>query len=131
MALQTEDDYAQDDLTATIDTGHGGVWILGAEIFPIVLIVVLLFGRFVVLRKVILPAAIWNWDRGHPYRSIIWSTVYGVIAGMLAVSIALAARSFPWALPSLIVGLYVTLSSRAALLNNRQSFARDDYSCNA
>ncbi len=120
MVFQLADDYAQDDLTPTMDTGHGAILLLGPQLFPSVLIVLLAFGRFVILRNVLLPANLWNWDRTRPYRSFVWSALYGVLGGLLATLIVLSITNFPWAFPSLSVGLYVVLSTRAALLNSSQ-----------
>ena len=117
LQLQSDDEYAQDDLTPTIDTGHGSLWIVGPKWFLLILIVMLAFGRFFVLRRVLLPANLWCWDSVRPYRSLVLSSFYGLLGGVLVVLIVWSASNFSWALPSLMVGLYVILSSRAALIN--------------
>jgi hypothetical protein len=118
-ALQLEEykEYAQDDLTPNIDTGHGSLWIVGPGLFLLIWIAMLAFGRFFVLRKVLLPANLWCWDNARPYRSLVLSALYGLLGAVLVVLIVWAASNFSWALPSLMVGLYVILSSRAALTN--------------
>jgi len=117
LQLQSDHDYAQDDLTPAMDTGHGSLWIVGPKLSLLVLMILLTLGRFVVLRSVLLPANLWCWNSGRPYHSLIWSVLYGLLASMFAVLIVWSVSNFSWALPSLMVGLYVILSSRAALTN--------------
>jgi hypothetical protein len=117
LELQSDDEYGQDDLTPTIDTGHGSLWIVGTKLFLLTLIVMLVFGRFLVLRRVVLPANLWCWDSARPHRSLVLTVLYGLLGCVLVVLIVWSASNFPWAVPSLMVGLYVILSSRAALIN--------------
>jgi hypothetical protein len=56
LQLQSDDDYAQDDLTPTIDAGHGSLLVVGSELILITLIVLLAVGRFLILKNVLLPA---------------------------------------------------------------------------
>lgn len=120
LLLQSTEDYAQDDLTPTMDTGHGSFLIALPKIFLLMLIVMLVFGRFFVLRSALLPANLWCWDSERPRRSLILSALYGLAGGVLVVLIAWSAGNFIWAVPSLVIGLYVILSTRAALINNDQ-----------
>jgi hypothetical protein len=122
-ALQLEEynEYAQDDLTPTIDTGHGLLLIIGPPLFSLIWIAMLAIGHFFVLRSVLLPANLWCWDSARPYRSLILSALYGLLGGVIVILIGWSAIAFSWALPSLIVGLYVVLSTRAALLNGGRS----------
>jgi hypothetical protein len=115
--LALEDDYAQDDLTPTIDTGHGLAYVDGPPFFAIALAVLSVLGRYVVLRSARLPSNLWIRDAGRPHRSLIWTTLYGLLAGVIVILIAGAAMGSPWFLPSLAIGLYVVLSTRAAVLN--------------
>jgi hypothetical protein len=117
LLLQSDDEYAQDDLTPTIDTGHGSILVVGSELILVALIVLLAFGRFLVLRNVLLPANLWCWDGARPYRSAILSAIYGLLGCVFIIVIVWSANNFSWALPSLMIGLYVILSSRAALIN--------------
>jgi hypothetical protein len=114
LQLQSHDDYARDDLTWAIDTGHGSLWFVAPKIFLFIFVVILAVGRFVVLRHVLMPVNLWLWDSGAPRRSLTLTVLYGLLGGSILVLIAWSAVGFPWALPSLLVGLYVVLSSRAA-----------------
>jgi hypothetical protein len=119
--LELEDEYSRDDLTPTIDTGHGGFLFFSAPFFVITLIIIVLLGRFIVLRKATLPASLWCWDSDRPHRSITWTLLYGLLGSVLTLLITWSARALPWALPSLIVGLYVIASTRAALLGRSRN----------
>ncbi|MCP4616557.1 MAG: hypothetical protein GY844_08960 [Bradyrhizobium sp.] len=117
FVLELHDEYARDDLTPTMDTGHGSAVMAAPTFFATTLFVLTAFGRYVVLRNARLPANLWSWDEQQPRRSLAWTIFYGLIACALVVLIAGAASGSPWFLPSLIVGLYVIASTRAALLN--------------
>jgi hypothetical protein len=118
--LELDDEYAQDDLTPTMDTGHGSAVMAGPTFFAITLFALTVFGRYVVLRNALLPANLWIWDEERPRRSFVWTIFYGLIACALLVLITGAASGSPWFLPSLIVGLYVIVSTRAAVLNGER-----------
>lgn len=120
LQLQSDHEFAQDDLTPTIDTGQGSLWIVGSKLFLLILIVMLTFGRFVVLRSALLPANLWCWNSARPWSSLVWTAVYGSLGGVFVVLIVWSASNFSWALPSLIAGIYVILSSRAALINENR-----------
>jgi hypothetical protein len=117
LQLLSEDGYASDDLTPTIDTGHGSLLIFGTAVFILLLIFILLVGRFLVLRRASFPANLWCWDCARRRRSLVVTAFFGLLAVMQATLIIWSISNFPWAIPSLIIGLYVILSSRAALVN--------------
>jgi hypothetical protein len=119
--LQLENDYTQDDLTPAMDTGLGSFLIFVPKFFLITWIAMVLVGRFIVLRKALLPANLWHWNRNRQRLSFTWTVLYSLLGSILVILIALSAQAFPWALPSLIVGLYVVASSRAALLNHSRN----------
>jgi hypothetical protein len=121
ILLQLEDEYGQDDLTPTMGAGPGAFLYLWLAFVMIAWIVIVLAGRFIVLRKTLMPARLLLWNNNGPRRTLIWTAVYGLFGGILVILIALSVRAFPWGLPSLIVGLYVVASSRAALLNHSQN----------
>jgi len=115
--LDLDDEYARDDLTPTFDMGHGSAFVTAPPFFVITLIALTLFGRYAVLRNARLPANLWIWDKKRPRRSLVWTIIYGLIGFMLLLLIAGAASGPAWFLPSLMLGLYVIASTRAALLN--------------
>jgi hypothetical protein len=125
LLFESDDEYTQDDLTPTIDTGHGALAFAGPPFFLVMWIAMLLVGRFVILRRVLLPANLWCWDSEWPRRSMFWIVTYGLLGGALLILIAGSAMALasPWPLPSLLVGLYVISSTRAALLNRGRSAA--------
>ena len=116
--FELDDEYTQDDLIPTIDTGHGIEFVVLPSFFLTTWIVWMLIGHFT-LRNARLPANLWTWDGDRPHRSLLWTVVYGFVGGAIAVWILFcwSARRFGWGLPSLIVGLYVIASTRAALVN--------------
>jgi hypothetical protein len=117
LLLDIEYDYAQDDITPTIDTGHGVFLLVGPPFFAIILAVITTIGRYILLRNARLPANLWIWDKQRPRRNLIWTTFYGFLGCLLFAMIVKAIWDSPWFLPSLIVGLYVIASTRAAVLN--------------
>jgi hypothetical protein len=118
ILLDVDDDFAQDDLTPTIDTGHGMFALVLPPFFLITWIVFMLAGHFIVLRKARLPANLWGWDSDRPSRSLIWTTLYGFLAGFITILVLLSwwYRN-GWYPPGLLTGLYVVLSTRAALVH--------------
>jgi hypothetical protein len=123
--FEVYDDYAQDDLTWLDGYGPGGgsVIILFGEA-PLIIggwIIATLVCRFVVLRKVNLPVALWDSDYDWNYRSVGLVGFYRVMIGSLIILTACAAIYFKWATPAGLVGIYVLLSSRAGLLNQKVS----------
>jgi hypothetical protein len=116
LQLQTDYEYIRDDLAPTIDTGRGGTLFFGTELFLLLWIPMLLIGRFVILRRATLPANLWGWNRAQPAHSLILNASFGSLAVILVVLISWSAINFSWAIPSLLVGLYVVLSTRAALM---------------
>jgi hypothetical protein len=123
--LELRDEFAQDDLTPTMDAGHGSWVVFAPPFFATTLIVLTVVGRYVVLRNARLPANLWIWNEEQPYHSLIWTIFYGLLASGLTVLIIGAAVGSPWFLPSLMIGLYVVLSTRAAVLNDGQAVAAD------
>jgi hypothetical protein len=115
--LQIDYEYTRDDLAPTVDTGHGAELFVGTALFLLLWIPMVVVGRFLVLRRVSLPANLWCWNRDQPRRSLIISTLFGFLALTLGILIVWSASNFSWAIPSLMVGLYVILSSRAAVMN--------------
>lgn len=115
LILELEDEYVRDDLTPTIDTGRG-VEVLLIPHFVLTGIMLILVGRFIVLRNAALPANLWCWDGDRRNRSIALTIFYGLLCGAIVVLIAISIAGLPWALPSLSVGLYVIASTRAALI---------------
>ena len=112
-----DDEYAQDDLMPTMDNGHGMAFVAGPPFIAITLTMLMVIGRYIVLRNARLPANLWIWDRERPYRNLVWTIFYGVIAAAITALIVGALSGSPCFLPSLMVGLYVVLSSRAAILS--------------
>jgi hypothetical protein len=117
ILLDVEDDYTQDDITPTIDTGHGIFLVVLPPYFVVTLAAITALGRYVVLRKASFPASLWIWDKARTRRNLTWTFFYGFFGCMLVVLIIKAAWDSPWFLPSLIVGLYVIASTRAAVIN--------------
>jgi hypothetical protein len=119
ILLDLDDDYTQDDLTPTIDTGHGIEFAVLPPFFLTTWIASMLIGRFIILRKARLPANLWTWDGDRPHRSILWTIIYGFVGCAIALWILFcwSTRSFGWGLPSLTIGLYVIASTRAALVS--------------
>jgi len=118
LLFELDDEYTQDDLTPTIDTGHGAFLVDGPIFFITIWMVILLVGRFV-LRNACLPANLWIWNRDRQYFSVAWTILYGVLGGIIAALILFtwSTRAVGWGLPSLTIGLYVIASTRAALLS--------------
>jgi hypothetical protein len=118
ILLDVDDDFAQDDLTPTIDTGRGMFAFVLPPLFLITWIVSILVGHFVVLRRAQLPANLWGWDSDRPSRSLIWTALYGFLAGFITILVLLSwwYRN-GWYPPGLLTGLYVVLSTRAALVH--------------
>lgn len=118
VLLDIEDDFAQDDITWFIgDTARGIGPLVLPPFFVITLVAITAFGRYVVLRNAHFPAGLWIWDKAQARRSLIWTTFYGLSGSMLFALAIKAAWDSPWFLPSLMVGLYVIASTRAAILN--------------
>ncbi len=119
ILLDLDDAYAQDDLTWAIDTGHGAFSFIGPTFFLTTWIALMLVGRYILLRKAHLPANLWNWDSDRPRRSLTWTVLYGFLGGVTTIWILCcwSTQGFGWGLPSLITGLYVIVSTRAALPN--------------
>ena len=117
VLLDIEDDYAQDDITPTIDTGHGIFLLVGPPFFAVMLAVITAIGRYILLRNARFPSSLWIWDKQRPLRNLIWTTFYGFLGCLLVAMMVKATWDSPWYLPSLIVGLYVIASTRAAVLN--------------
>ena len=103
------------------DVGHGMFLLLGVPTIIVIWIFATLVCRFVVLRKAKLPARLWGVDHKRTYRSVGLTSLYGVMIGLLAVFTVLSAVYFKWGIPSELLGIYVLLSSRAALLNRDSS----------
>ena len=117
ILFDISDAYAKDDITPTVDTGHGIFLVAGPPFFLITLVIIAAFGRYVVLRNARFPACLWIWDKAQGRRSLIWTTFYGLSGSMLFAMAIRAAWDSPWFLPSLMIGLYVIASTRAAILN--------------
>jgi hypothetical protein len=115
--LDLQDAYDQDDLMPHDDVGHGMFLLLGVPIIVLIWLAATILCRFVVLRKVNLPARLWYVDYSMTYRSVGLTVFYGAMICLLAASVMLSALYFKWGIPSGLVGTYVMLSSRAGLLN--------------
>lgn len=115
--LEIFDDFAQDDLTPQIDTGNGIFWIFGPLLFFLILIVILSIGRFLIPRRPSMPANLWCWNNSQPNRSLILTAVYALLIIVTLFLIVWSIVNLPWALPSLLIGIYVLLSSRAAVVS--------------
>lgn len=116
--LELGDEFSQDDLTPTIDTGNGAFVFILPPFFLTSWIIFMLAGHFVVLGKARLPANLWSWDSDRPFRSQIWTALYGFLGGIIVILILLSWwRRNGWHLPGLFIGLYVIASTRAALVN--------------
>jgi hypothetical protein len=116
LQLQSDQEYIRDDLAPAIDTGRGGILFFGVQLFLLLWIPMMVVGRFLVLRHASLPANLWCWDSTRRHRTIILTIIFGVLAALLGILLIWSACNFPWAIPSLLVGVYVILSSRAALV---------------
>ncbi|MGQ0681416.1 hypothetical protein [Bradyrhizobium sp.] len=125
FALRIGDELAQDDLTPTMDSGVGSFMSFLPPFLVTTLIVLMVLGRYVILRNARLPANLWIWNTGQPYRSLIWTIFYGLLASILIVLVVMAAWGAPWGLPSLMVALYVVLSTRAAVVSGGYPSAGD------
>jgi hypothetical protein len=114
--LDLQDAYDQDDLMPHDDVGHGMFLVLGVPIIVVIWLFATLLCRFVVLRRVNLPARLWygNYDRTH--RRVGLTIFYGAMICLLAALVVLSSLYFKWGIPSGLVGIYVMLSSRAGLL---------------
>ncbi len=119
LQLAEFDEYAQDDLTPHIDAGHGILFFFAPFFF--LAWIVLVFGGLFIFRKATLPANLYCWDEVRLCRSIVLTAFFGLASSVFAVLIIWSAYNFLWGLPSLIVGFYLTLSTRAALLNYDRS----------
>jgi hypothetical protein len=117
LQLQSDYEYVRDDLAPAIDTGRGTILFLGTGLFLLLWIPMMVVGRFLVLRHASLPSNLWCWDNTQHYRSVILTTFFGLVVALLAILLVWSANNFPWAIPSLLVGVYVILSSRAALVS--------------
>jgi len=118
--LQIGDEFAMDDFTPFTDTGHGMFLVFGPPLFATIWIGTIVVGRFIVLRNVLLPADLWCWDGTRRRRSLVWTVFYGLLSALLIALVGFSTFTFPWSLPTWILGLYVILSTRAALVNCSQ-----------
>jgi len=75
--------------------------------------------RFLILRNVDLPAALWCVDHGKTSRSVGLNVFYGAMIILLVAFVTWSALHYIWAIPSGLVGIYVMLSSRAGLLSRK------------
>jgi hypothetical protein len=116
MYFQGELEYTRDDLLPMTDTGRGSFLIFGVPFFLVVWIVMIILGRFI-LREARFPANLWNWDSEHSRRSLVCSIFYATIVVLLSLATLWSTVNFPLMLPSSLIGIYVMLSMRAALLN--------------
>jgi hypothetical protein len=117
LQLQSDYEYARDDFAPAIDTGRGSALFLGAELFLLLWIPMMVVGRFIVLKHASLPESLWCWDGTQHYRSLILTTFFGLLAALLTTLLVWCAYNLSWAIPSLLIGIYVALSSRAALVS--------------
>jgi hypothetical protein len=115
LGIQIE--YEQDDLLPTTDTGHGTFLIFGAPIILAIWGLLLLIGYFGVLRRATLPANLWHWNQTIYCTSL--TIVFGALISLMLVAIYWSAMHSVWALPTLMIGIYIALSTRAALLSSR------------
>lgn len=116
LIMDANTGYLRDDLTPTIDTGHGLMVVWAPPIFLTLSVIMMLVGRFVILQHSSFPANLWCWDRVQRHRSLILTVCFGLLALLLVILLAWSALNFVTAVPSLMIGIYVVLSSRAALL---------------
>jgi hypothetical protein len=115
LELQTE--YEQDDLLPTTDTGHGAFVAFGVPTMLVIWGLLLLVGYFGVLRRAALPANLWHWD--HTIYCTSLTVVFGIFICLLIAAICWSEAHFVWGLPTLMIGIYIALSTRAALLSSR------------
>jgi hypothetical protein len=64
-----------------------------------------------------MPANLWCWNNSQPNRSLILTAVYALLIIVTLFLIVWSIVNLPWALPSLLIGIYVLLSSRAAVVS--------------
>jgi hypothetical protein len=117
IQIQIETEYEQDDFLPTTDTGHGTFLVFGVPIIVVTWIFVLLIVYFGALRRAALPVNLWRWDR--TYHCTISTVVFGVFICLLVAAICWAEAHFVWGLPTLMIGIYIALSTRVALLSSR------------
>ena len=101
---------------AIFDRGHGLILLLAPAVFLTLGIPMLLAGRFLILRRSSFPANLWCWDKVQHHRSLMLTVRFGLLALLLTILLVWSAIRFVTAVPSLMIGIYVILSSRAALL---------------
>jgi hypothetical protein len=118
--IQLNDEYAQDDLRPHNDVGHGSFLVLGVPAIVITWALAAMICSFVIHRHGNLPANLWCGDRSRPYLNVGITIFFGVLTALLVVAIEWSVGSFVWAVPSAMVGVYLALSSRAALLNRTE-----------
>lgn len=122
--LDLQDAYAQDDLLPLEGYGPGGdsglFLLTQAPIIILIWIVAVFACRFLVLRRVSLPVMLWHADYDRSYRSLGVAYFYGGVILLLVFLVGWSAVYFKWALPSELIGIYVLLSSRAALLSDNR-----------
>jgi hypothetical protein len=83
--IEIHDEYAQDDLTPQNGPGTGGAMFLlvGIPTIIVVWLLATLICRFVVLRNVNLPAALWYVDHTKTYRNVGLKVFYGAMIGLI------------------------------------------------
>ncbi len=119
--LQIQMEYRKDDLRPMTDTGHGMFLIGGIPFFIFTCVAIVLFGRFVLLRHSTLPVNIWIW-RTDAW-NLVWTVICAVLVAFLGIAAVWSAANFPWSIPSVLTGIYIALSTRAALLSRPRHLA--------
>jgi hypothetical protein len=118
LIIQTETDWLRDDLAPTIDTGRGSITIVTPALFLTLWFPMLLIGRFGVLRRSSLPTKFWHGGSARPRGSVALNVFFGLLIALLTILLAGSVRNFVSAVPSLMICIYVLLSSRAARLRH-------------
>jgi hypothetical protein len=116
LVLQTDTEWLRDDLAPTIDTGRGLMLFLAPVFFLTLWIPMMVVGRFLILKRAWFPANLWCWDSNQHDRCLMLTFCFGLLALLLVILLVWSAINFAWAIPTLMVGIYVILSSRAGLL---------------
>ncbi len=121
--LEINDEFLQDDLMPHNGYGVGGTSGLflatGVPLIVVIWMLATLICRFVVLRSVNLPTTLWQASYPGQSRNVALAIFYGATMGLLAASVAWSAVYYIWGMPSGLIGIYVTLSSRAGLRSRK------------
>jgi hypothetical protein len=89
-----------------------GVTLLVVLTLPIMMIL----GWVIVLWRAELPANMWAWDRDRPVRAVVWTALFGVVAAVILWRLWDAVAYSYLSVPLGLIGLYLVLGARAAVV---------------